>query len=519
MSISEDIPQCCGRDMHRGGYTAAGAQRWCCSGCGRRTTNRDDSSKEHAGFDTVAAAAYAEQIRAAVKAGQQTFVVTCAANNSPLAHSAWNALQQVVRHRQAMLMVVPVHYKNVSLYTGSQAYNKYWTRQVNDYLINESIYLGGGIEVRADVRIQATSLFPLAGKQAIGGRRWTIFGHPQLALDSVAAPANREPKRCYTTGAITRPCYSQTDVGAKAAFHHTTAALLVEVSGNRCWVRQLHADSKGAIYDLEHKYTASGWTSGHRVTAITLGDEHVKFMSPSVKSATFTARDSMLNVLRPRHLVRHDVLDGYAGSHHHLKDFRIAARKYWHGDCDYRAELDQAVAHLNKTTPQGCTSVIVPSNHHDHLQQWVQRADDRIDPQNAELICELRRAQHQAARNGEMADAFELYVKPRLKCQAVFLDRNQPFLLHDVDHSQHGDVGINGSRWSDRAAARTTYKISKGHSHVESIEKSVYSAGQSCGHLEYQKGLGSHTNAHIVLYPNGKRCIVAIRGRRWRGKN
>jgi hypothetical protein len=321
------------------------------------------------------------------------------------------------------------------------------------------------------------------------------------------------PKRMYTTASCTEPNYSISDNGEKARFHHCQGALIIENAGTHCFVRRLNADSDGSFYDLDKYVTADGVTTGHNIAALIPGDEHVKFNA--CKAVTYTNRDSIVNTLRPEFIVRHDILDGYAGSHHHDKDPVLQFRKHHNGDNDYRRELDECVDFINETTPDYATTLIVPSNHHDHLARWLHSADMRKDHTNALLIAELNLRMREAALTGGDYDPFKLYAQSRLTCRHEFLNRNEPFLIGDVDQSPHGDVGANGSRGSAKTMARTTFKMNIGHSHGARECQGVVQSGTSTRRLDYERGLSDHSITHIVQYLNHKRTLIDIIDGRW----
>ena len=409
------------------------------------------------GYSRDAAAANAERLRSAIKGGLRRVVVTSAQNNTRVHSQFLQSLLTYCEANEAELVVIPVHYKNVSLYTAAQEYNKWWAKPLQPYLVDENIYLGGRVEIAADTKIAATAANPLSGLQEVGGDRWQIIGHGQTAMVPVAAPVGEVPKRLYTTGSVTVRNYSRTKDGKKAEFHHTTGAVVIEIPRARdhAFVRQL-GYGRGGIYDIAggelRCYSPGGVTTGHRALALTTGDEHVKFHDKGVFKATY-GRGGLCDILRPQYLVRHDVLDGHAGSHHHERDPLVQFRKHHSGDNCYRRELDEVVRFLNETTPSDCTNVLVDSNHHDHLQQWLNRADANKDHQNALLIAELQRAQREAILEGRDARPLRLYCDGRLDVPVKWLDRAQPFLIDGVDYSQHGDVGVNGARGSAAAAS------------------------------------------------------------------
>ena len=513
-------PYCpdCNRLMQRSrGKASSGKQRYTCGGCGVSSTGGGDTQL---GYDLIEVSARVEAIRKAIKNGANRFVVTAAANNSEVNYTAWKALQRFCKHRKAHLMVIPIHYKNISLFTAGQEYKKWWTKAVRPYLINEDIRIGPKAYVMGAIRIQATAANPLSGMKPLAGDRWVIFGHSQQGLEPVATPITDLPGRMYSTGVVTKKSYSQTKEGVKAAFHHVMGALYVEVQGKKVFIRQLNIDGQGHFYDLDELFTPEEIIPKQKALSLTLGDEHVKWFLPNVRIATFTAKDSLVNTLMPEILVRHDIIDGYAGSHHHLKSYKTQYSKFYHQDNNYREELEQCAQHINDTTPDYAISYIVKdSNHHNHLEQWLNNADDRYDHVNADLISELRTTLRAAIREGDSRDVFELWIRPKLTIKAVFLDPNIPCIIGGVDHSQHGHQGANGSRGSARGISMTTHKATIGHSHAAHIVKSVFQVGKSCGSLEYESGLSSHTNTHCIQYPNGKRSLIDILGNSWRATN
>jgi len=317
-----------------------------------------------------------------------------------------------------------------------------------------------------------------------------------------------------TTGSVTVPNYSVTNAGQIGLWHHCNAAIILEKHKDFTFTRQLSADDKGGFYDLDMHFTPNGATSGHKIEALTTGDEHIKYNT--VEKLTYAKKNSICSLLKPKYIVRHDVLDGYAGSHHHLKDPMRQFIKHHSGDNDYRAEIDEVVEFINRTTPDYAITLIVPSNHHDHLKQFLDKADANKDHTNALFILELNAAMREAALNGTNYDPFYLYCKDKLTCKTEFLDRNEPFYIHDVDHAQHGDVGTDGSRGSARNLAKTPDKLTIGHTHSARIFQGVYQVGVSTDRLEYARGLSSWSNSHVIQYKDGKRAVIDIYNKRFK---
>lgn len=513
-----DRPVCCGKPMAHGPKAQSGRQRYKCSYCNSSTTGSDESNgqRESFGYDTELAHERWQYLKKQIKDGAR-IVVTCAQNNSRVMLTQLQSLERYCKHNNAELVVIPMHHKNITLFHGKK-YKKEWSEYVAEYLIDQPLKIGR-VVIQADIKIQATMFNPLVGKEPIGGPNWTIFGHPQFAMETVAAID--QPKRMYTSGSITTKNYSRTNAGAKAKFHHVQGALIIETKGRKTFVRQLNADSSGCFYDLDKLYTPRTVVKNQKILGLVTGDSHVKHHLKSVRKATYDAPASIVKTLKPKNIVRHDILDTYFGSHWHEKNDVLQFRKHFLGDNDGRKELDAVVRFLNETTPKDTTNIIVASNHHDHLYQWLSRVDPRKDPVNALLIHELKALQYNVATIGKTydphdTDPFRLYVEPKLTCGSVFLRRTQHYFLAKIDVSQHGDVGTNGTRGNARGLSKATHKMVIGHGHGAKIVRGVYQVGKSSGRHEYERGLGNHTHTHCIIYPNGKRSLIDIFGTDWR---
>lgn len=449
----------------------------------------------------------------------KVFVVTSAQNDTDLHKPFWHALQRYCAARQAQLLVIPCHYKNLDAFHKGEGSDYTWPAEVLPYLLDRDIAISQNLMVMGDVKINATAVNPLGGMEPLSGLRSAIYGHAQVQMRMVATPANALPKMLHTTGSVSKKNYSRTRDGKKAKFHHTIGALVVEISGPRFWVRELACDDQGGFYDLDSYYHAESVTRGHRAEAVILGDEHVKFIDPDVQKATF-GKDGLIGTVCPKVLVREDIHDHYSQSHHHEQDTILKAQKAHNGDWSVLDELKLTRQHLIDTTPTDCESWIVESNHHDHLYKWINRFDANKDPHNAVFAWELKGYIAQAIKNGEDVDPFRLFLRytlpPDLLERVRFVGANDSAILAGIDVSQHGDRGANGARPSPLGFAKSTYKMFTGHTHTPGIEKGCYTVGTSTRRMQYVKGLSSWMTTHGIIYPNGKRALVHILGSDWR---
>lgn len=502
--------------MKRDSTAESGRQRWGCKPCNIRTTRPpkpgEEYDRDNLGFDPVKTKAYAKHVRQGLASGlYERVLVTSVQATTRLKKGAIETLKTYAKAKKAALCIMVTRTKNITLYTANQKYVVEYPKEATPYLITDELYVGGNVILCGDMRIPVTALNPLRGKEPIGGTRWTIYAHPQFAMLPVATPGGKLPKRMYTTGAISLRNYSQTDAGAKAKFHHVFGALVIEPIGNtHAFVRHLNFDNKGGFCDLDKYYIGRRVTAAPPALVLAPGDTHELWLTKKVRDVTYDNADSMLTVLRPKHLVQNDVIDGYAGSHHHENDPIKQFKKFHTGLNDYRKELDRVVKFLNEVTPKNCLLLIVESNHHEHLYKWLARVDPNKDHTNSQLIHELIALQQKDVLRGGDGDPFKLYVGPRLTCRFKFLSSRTSHVIGDVDYSQHGHLGVNGSRGSAGGLAKTSRKLAIFHAHGARIVRGVYQGGGSVTGLEYEKGMGDHTITHLAQYANGKRVLLDI---------
>lgn len=445
------------------------------------------------------------------------FVITSATNDSPLNKKLLQSLINFTQDTQSQLLVLPVRYRNPDAFHQGMQTGMSWPQELKPYLLDTDLILNKNLIIKS-TKIVATAAQPLTGLQSISGTRSGIFGHPQMQMEMVATPAATIPKQLHTTGSLSKHQYARNKTADKARFNHSDGALYVEIQGDRFWIWQLLSDTKGEFYHFDKQYTPDNVTDGHRALGLVLGDEHVKFADKKVQAATFHDKGSICAVFKPLALVRHDIHDHYSGSHHHKTDHILRLHKHLSDDDSVSDELALSVDHVNRTTPEDCKNYIIESNHHDHLRKWLNETDPKKDLKNAVFYYEMMDRISRALVEGDTRDPFVLYMSDRLEVDHEFVNSNQRKLIANIDISQHGDRGPNGSRGGKNGFARSSYKMIAGHSHTPCIEKGFWQVGTSTLNMGYKKGLSSWMVTHCVIYPNGKRCLLNIVKGSWRAK-
>lgn len=439
-------------------------------------------------------------------------IITSAVNNTK-AHKKYLAgLVAYAKHHQCPLFIGLMHYQNISMFRKEDPDEDiWWDSAVMPYAVTDAAHVGP-ILFLPNIRVQATTPRPLARKAPIGGPKWTVYCHPTTAMQLVPSPANRRPKRMYTTGVVTKPNYSRTESGAIAEFHHTYNALMVEWEGEHIWVRHLGARDDGVFCDLD--LVIRGSVIGKaKPPAVVLSDEHVGEADALNIQGTF-GPNGIVPRLKPKYLVRHDIFSGYSVNHHEFKQPFTRWQRVVAGQTDVRQELDNFCQYLVDTTPKGCTNLIAPSNHHDHLDAWVDNTDDHKDPSNLLIRAQLKAMRCLAARAGTDTRALVVYATASARLRELhvtWMTYDQDFMIQGIDVSNHGHVAGNGTRGSLRAFANLPRRTVTGHSHTPGIDKGAWAVGGMPERMGYERGYSSHDCSHVVIYEeSGKRSMIDI---------
>jgi len=452
----------------------------------------------------------------------KVFVFTCAVNNTAVNDKFLTSLQNYCVLRDAQLVVFPIRYRNPSMINNVEEVD--YPASIVPYLVENNIELIPNVRALGGLKTQATTENPLTGVDGMSKGASIIIGHPQVALKTLPRNADKYPAIVTTTGAITEKHYSTTKMGYKASFNHAMSAAVVEIDKDGdFFVRHLNFDGEG-FFDVGGYFSSNSVSIGHKsILGLVTGDEHAVFSDKDVVNATYSNPNSIVATLKPEKIVRHDLLDSYAISHHHKKSFFTMYEKYHSPDNrgSMRKEMLETIAFVDRTTPKNTTNIVVAANHNDHLYRWLDSVNPDVDYENALLFHELRYKMLLAREDsGVVPEPFELFAEDKLKSKTVFLDRDGSYKIADIEISNHGDVGVHGSRGSSKQFSNLPVKTITGHSHSPVIDKGNYTVGTtSLLRLEYNKGLSAWHHAHVVVYPNGKRQMIFIVNGKWRSEN
>jgi hypothetical protein len=444
---------------------------------------------------------------------KRRIVITSAHNGAETHKGFLDSLKTYISAKDAALVVIPVRYKTNADFDSSE-----YDKEIEDYLIENSFeYENYGVTILGGLKINATAENPLSSLEPMSKGKTLVIGHAQLQTKTL--PKNiffKYPPILSTTGSISKKRYSNTKVGNKASFNHSLSAIVIEFDTDAFYFRNLNYDEvTDGFFDLGTLYKPDSIVHSIRAEALVTGDEHAIFNDPSVREATYDSETSLVSLLKPKHIVRHDILDAYTISHHHAKNTFTKYAKYTSGFNRLQEELDYTVQYINDTTPADSKSVIVGSNHNEHLLKWLNEADPKVEPWNAKiyhyLMYHMLQETEMTETGASYPDPFELYCRGKVNDNVEWASRSTHFTLHGIDLTSHGDIGTNGSRGSRKQFSILPMKSIIGHSHSPGIEKSCYQVGTSSYlNMEYNRGPSSWHHAHCIVHSNGKRQLVFI---------
>jgi len=445
----------------------------------------------------------------------EIFIITCAQNNTPLDKKAWQAVQQYAKARKAQVIVIPILYRNPTCPDELASKEAWWPPEVEPYLMQREIKLAPHIRVIGDARIGAAAVNPLTGFESLTGPDSAIFGHPQISMRTVPTPQNKLPKILQTTGSVSQKNYSKSAAGKRGAHHHSLGFTIVEVDKEyRLFhVRSVVGDKDSEFYDINYHITARGVKKINKIPAIVLADAHGDKMDPAARAATFEGPDSMVQTLHPEYLIWHDIGGASSVSHWHREKPSIRYGKHSKGKDRLLDEMCRDAKMLEDLTPSFSQSVVVASNHEDHIKRWLEEVDWRTEPWNAQIYHKLWTAWLEAidSGDGETFHPYRWWMGRNCNANALFLPEDYPFIVKGIYLSYHGHRGLNGARGNIRSFAKIGAKVVTGHPHSPGVEKGAYQVGTLTAlRDDYTQGPGSWLNTNCFVHPNGKRQLAHV---------
>ncbi len=440
--------------------------------------------------------------------GVRRWIVTAIEPSAQVHGGFWTNLKAYAATLGAELVVAAV---------GNSFCGERYPGDHREFISNAAFAVGGLLDVALDNAPPVRLVRPLDTVRHRAFARWTVFPHPSICLETLVRIRCEGLKVHLTSGAMTFPSSS-------SGPRRELGAVIIEVSATgsaHCRHIVSEPDGDGSFQDLDVKVVGGIAYRGRRVEALTFGDIHHAHLDAQVARATWGigAEDgtALVDRLRPRSMVFHDLVDFDARNHHDARDHHRRFIQTAAGGGDVGAEFAAASHFLEKTRRSWCRSVVVRSNHDEALIRWLRESDFRDDPLNALFFLETSLALHRRLASGRGAeDLFEQTLR-RLSPDGLrgvrFLKDGESMAIAGVEASLHGHRGADGRPGDLRFFERIGMRATLGHTHRPVTRDGILCAGVCATDLAYARGqITAWGVGHVVTYASGARQHLLFDG-------
>lgn len=468
---------------------------------------------------------------------KRRFIITWAQNNTPVHERFLTNIESYAKYIGADIHVIAGRYQNpTSVFSDSK--HDIWHQSITKYLDAARHDVHKYASIMSDVKIQPTAVNPMTGLQGMSGINSCVFGSPKVQMQMIPVLEGCKPKMMVTTGACTVKNYTDSKSGKHGEFHHTLGFVIIEIKDEEIFfIRQVTADSDGNFMDLFNSVEFIGesrdiefdstidqvnWNAVNfgadpiewvgeslisgvkRFEACVLGDLHYGHEDNEVLSKTL----DLLSKFSPKHIVLHDVFDGYSISHHEMKDPFAQYRKEVQGTNSLKTEVDYMLDQLEEFTKfEDCDVVIVRSNHDDFIDRWLKNGDWKKQPTPKNSMEYMEYSQillRQYAESDKVKGVIPELINTRYP-EFITLGRSDSYMVKGWELAQHGDVGSSGSRGSLQQFRKLNTKIIVGHYHAPGRMDGALSVGTTTKlRVGYNIGPSGWLQSHVIIHENGK---------------
>jgi len=448
---------------------------------------------------------YAEAKKRTFDKTKKRFLITWAQNDTPIHQKFFDNMKAYAEFINADIHVIAGRYKNpTSVFTDKNF--DVWDNRVLPFLDAGRHNIHKYVSVMSDVKVQPTAVNPLTGMGGMSGINSCIFGSPKVHMEVLGALVGHKPKIMLTTGAVTKRNYTDSKAGKKGEFHHTLGFVVVEIKNEeKFFMRQVTAKDNGDFIDLFFHTKNKNVSRIDGVEAIVLGDIHLGDEDEAVMNST----KELLDILKPKHTILHDLFDGYSISHHHLKDPVLQFHKEQQGTNSLKKEMDNMVHWLKGMEKYNL--VVVRSNHDDFVDRWIINSDWKKNIKNSLEYMEYARV----LLANEAPKGIVPYVINQNFNNINALGRMDGYKVKGWELGVHGDYGQNGSRGSLNQFKNLNTKIVLAHYHTPGRKDGALSVGTSTKlRLGYNLGPSTWLHTHVIIHKDGKAQHINFIGKK-----
>lgn len=385
-------------------------------------------------------------------------ITTAQANVRP--HKAFKeGLEAYAAAHDAQILVFPTfgkHSRETDLHT------------LLDYpTIDDTFHFNRSIKAQRR-RIRPQMIDPVTGlSHVVRDGKSVIFESPQIRLKTIPTNGKKLPKFLMTTGAVTLPRYADVDdpaerqrLGMIAKDNHTYGAIILEVQSREKYTfRHLHANAKGEFVDFGTAYYKDQQRPS-QCEAIVYADWHNERGDP----LNYEASKQLARELKPRIGVFHDFFDGHSVNPHMRQEliYQQIREGVDRDHLNLELELRQCGESLEELAELHDEVYLVPSNHHEFLNRWLDEGQFVRDPKNA------RFGFHLAEQYSHGLDPLEAGIKLAgitVPSNVHIMPYNESLRIKGYECGHHGHKGPNGARGNINRREDMYGRTVSGHHH------------------------------------------------------
>ena len=375
------------------------------------------------------------------------------------------------------------------------------------YLGKEGKKLNSNLKL-FDTQILASQINPLTGFNKKLHRDFSyILPSPKIRYQSIAN-TSKYPRFLATTGALSQPNYREnTAQGRKAVVEHQYGFSFVRVKNGRLFDFYPVEAMRNGNFHFMREYYKSGKVYDDQPEAMVLGDIHVGETCPKVWAKTLT----MIDELRPKRVVLHDLFDGSSVNHHERYN-NVARAKLWSNNFHIMEnevrECHAFLVKLAEAYPE-IEMLVVESNHDIRLSKYIGQENFLMDGQNSVFACKLFIEMNGGNSQPVLKTAMELVGN--IPINVTFLGENDEYRVRGVGLHVHGHRGCSGARGTPNGFSNNNLRLITGHTHQPCLLANHMTVGTSTKlDLDYLAGPSAWLNSHGLLYSSGKMTLLTI---------
>lgn len=453
---------------------------------------------------------YQKKTKDAIK-NHKRFFITTAVSGKKVCTKLFESIKSYLSFNDAICLVLPC--EDVS--NRKSIYNWQLSPLLKEdgfYVVYNDTYLNSNIYI-SDIKVSAKQINPQSGLPQFTQDGSVVIASPKQDLDYIANSNNKIPNAIMTTGAITENDYSNDlymshRLNKIAEYEHVLGGIIVEIENDKIFhFRQVQMGANGEIIDLGIIYSGDKPIQMAKNSVMVVGDSHFGEHDDIV----IDAEEDIINMININNLVLHDVFSAISISHHDKNKTITLARKADEGKISLEDEANLVAQYLDRFADKiNGKMVIVDSNHHEHLDRYLEEGRYATDKINLRYSLDIVKAM----LDGEtipLKFMIEEQTPFRNKDKVKWLEPDEDFDYYGIEVSQHGARGANGSRGNLQIFRKAYKKSMSAHTHQPRIFRGAVSVGTSSKlKLNYNKGLSSWVQGVGVIYENGTYQLINI---------